>query len=534
MLPGDTQAARATAALARAFGPGFALPMRIVVDGRGRTVRGDPAVAALAARVAADPETARVDPLVAYSRDGTVALLTVYARHGDDSDEAQALVGRIATRDAPAAAALRGDAISVGGSASQNRDFRRTVEHNLPLVIGVVMLLTFLVLVVLFRSLLLPLKAVVMTLLSAVAAYGVLVMVFQWGWGDSLLGFESRGHVTSWVPPFLFSILFGLSMDYEVFMLSRIREARARGLSDRAAVAEGLARSGRIITAAAAIMIVVFLSFLTNRLIPIKESALGLAVAVFLDATVVRIVLVPAFMRLAGRWNWWLPAPLERALPRGPARDHGIREPGLGCVRGDDIDPTGPGHPGQAPRRGLPRDRPPGLRGRDGRLDRRAGRRVQGRLLRPLPQQGRGVRGRRARAVRGPPRAAARGRARRSSSRGGRRWPPASPSASPTPWRTRTGPSSSSSTPASPSATPARPPSTRAEYAAWADLIADLLDRSRELGLLDFEGEARAVARVLMAVVDGFSIQAIIDPESVRQEEVAPMVAHLFSRALGG
>lgn len=111
-------------------------------------------------------------------------------------------------------------------------------------------------------------------------------------------------------------------------MLSRIREARARGLSDRAAVADGLARSGRIITAAAAITIVVFLSFLTNRLIPIKESALSLSVALFLDATVVRIVLVPAFMRLAGRWNWWLPGPLERALPRGPAREHEIRGPG--------------------------------------------------------------------------------------------------------------------------------------------------------------------------------------------------------------
>jgi putative drug exporter of the RND superfamily len=206
--------------------------------------------------------------------------------------------------------------VLVGGAASQNRDFNRTVASNLPRVIGIVMVLTFLVLVLLFRSLLLPLKAVVMTLLSALAAYGVLVMVFQWGWGDRLLGFEHLGHVTSWVPPFLFAILFGLSMDYEVFLLTRVREHYERHGDDRAAVAWGLARSGGVITAAAAIMVVVFLSFLLNRLIPIKEASLGLAVAVFLDATIVRIVLVPAFMRIAGRWNWWLPGPLERRLPR--------------------------------------------------------------------------------------------------------------------------------------------------------------------------------------------------------------------------
>ena len=156
---------------------------------------------------------------------------------------------------------------------------------------------------------------VAMTLLSVLASYGVLVMVFQYGWFDSLLGFDHLGHVTDWVPAFLFSILFGLSMDYEVFLLSRVRERKRQGASDAEAVAAGLQQTGRIITAAAGIMIIVFLSFLTSRLIPIKELAFGLAVAVFLDATLVRLLLVPAFMKLAGRWNWWLPGRLERWLP---------------------------------------------------------------------------------------------------------------------------------------------------------------------------------------------------------------------------
>ncbi len=160
-----------------------------------------------------------------------------------------------------------------------------------------------------------------MTLLSALAAYGVLVAVFQWGWASSLLGFESLGHVTAWVPPFLFCLLFGLSMDYEVFLITRIRERLDATGDQREAIMWGVGRSGRIITAAAAIMVVVFLSFVSNRLIPIKEAALGMAVAVILDATAVRIVLVPAFMAVAGRWNWWLPRWLDRLLPSAaPAR----------------------------------------------------------------------------------------------------------------------------------------------------------------------------------------------------------------------
>jgi RND superfamily putative drug exporter len=312
-LPRDAPSIVASDELARELGRGALAPLRIVVDGGDRPPA-PAAVAALRDAIVSDPAVlAAAKPRT--SDDGNAVLIEVLPRDGEDDPRSQELVGRIDDRIVPAIGALGAARVHVGGAASQNRDFNETVARNLPRVIAIVMTLTFLVLVILFRSVLLPLKAVVMTLLSVLAAYGVLVMVFQWGWGDDLLGFEHLGHVTAWVPPFLFSILFGLSMDYEVFLLTRVREHYDRHGDDRAAVAWGLSHTGGIITAAAAIMIVVFLSFLPNRLIPIKESALGLAVAVFLDATLVRIVLVPAFMRIAGRWNWWLPGWLDRLLP---------------------------------------------------------------------------------------------------------------------------------------------------------------------------------------------------------------------------
>jgi RND superfamily putative drug exporter len=329
-LPRDAPSIVAADRIARDLGRGALAPLRIVVDGGDRPP--DPAaVAALREAILPDPAVAAAAAPRA-SDDGNAVLIEVLPRAGEDDPRAQDLVGRIEDRIVPTVGALGTAHVFIGGAASQNRDFNETVARNLPRVIAIVMALTFLVLVVLFRSVLLPLKAVVMTLLSALAAYGVLVMVFQWGWGDSLLGFEHLGHVTAWVPPFLFSILFGLSMDYEVFLLTRVREHYDRYGDDRAAVAWGLSHTGGIITAAAAIMIVVFLSFLLNRLIPIKESSLGLAVAVFLDATIVRVVLVPAFMRIAGRWNWWLPGWLDRLLP-AVHHEGGTRTAGEGSPR---------------------------------------------------------------------------------------------------------------------------------------------------------------------------------------------------------
>ena len=167
-----------------------------------------------------------------------------------------------------------------------------------------------------FRSLLLPLQAIVMNLLSVGAAYGLIVATFQWGWGESLLGFTYEGHIEVFVPLFLFSILFGLSMDYEVFLLSRIREEYLRTGDNELAVARGLESTARTITSAALVMVTVFAAFAAGRLVPFKEMGFGLAVAVLIDATLVRTILVPAVMRLVGRWNWWMPAWLDRRLPR--------------------------------------------------------------------------------------------------------------------------------------------------------------------------------------------------------------------------
>lgn len=309
-LPNDVPSIQAASVISDLGGAGAVAPIRIIVDGHDTSPKAA-TIAAVEKRTAADPDVLALRAHH-WSDDRRAAAFEVISRYDEDDPRSHELVDRLReTLPAP-----EGATVLIGGAPAQNLDFNATVGTSLPRVIGLVMLLTFIVLVVLFRSILLPLKAVVMTLLSVLATYGVLVVVFQWGVGDALLGFDNLGHVTAWVPPFLFSIMFGLSMDYEVFLLTRIREGRDVTGDDRSAVAWGLARSGGIITAAAAIMIIVFLCFLTNRLIPIKETALGLAVAIFLDVTIVRLILAPAFMVLAGRWNWWVPAWLERILPR--------------------------------------------------------------------------------------------------------------------------------------------------------------------------------------------------------------------------
>jgi uncharacterized membrane protein YdfJ with MMPL/SSD domain len=178
-----------------------------------------------------------------------------------------------------------------------------------------VMIFSYLVLLVVLRSVLLPLKAIVMNLLSVGAAYGVLVMVFQYGWFDSILGFDHLGYVNALTPPLLLAIVFGLSMDYEVFLLSRIKERYQVTRDNRSAVAQGLAASAKTISSAALIMVAVFAIFALTGLPQVKEIGIGLAVAVFLDATLVRLVLVPATMELLGDWNWWLPKSLDRVMP---------------------------------------------------------------------------------------------------------------------------------------------------------------------------------------------------------------------------
>jgi RND superfamily putative drug exporter len=200
--------------------------------------------------------------------------------------------------------------------------FANVVWQRLPWLIGVVVALSTLLLTVMFPSVVVAVKAAVMNLLSISAAYGMLVAIVQFGWLGHVFGFLEPMPVTTWVPIFLFVILFGLSMDYEVFLRSRIRENYDDTGDNAASVARGLAQTARVITAAAAIMVVVFLSFVLGANVAVKQIGLGLAMAVLIDATLVRMVLVPAVMELLGKANWWLPAPLARILPTAsPSED---------------------------------------------------------------------------------------------------------------------------------------------------------------------------------------------------------------------
>jgi RND superfamily putative drug exporter len=210
----------------------------------------------------------------------------------------------------------------VGGRVASSIDFSDYIGNRLPMIIGAVLILSFLLLMVVFRSILVPLKAVVMNLLSIGAAYGVIVAIFQWGWGKDLIGVGRAGPIDAWVPMLLFAIVFGLSMDYEVFLLSRIKEEYDHTGNNAEAVANGLAATARVITAAALIMVSVFAAFILGDDRQMKLFGLGMAVAVFIDATIVRMVLVPATMELLGNRNWWIPKWLNRVLPRIDVEGH--------------------------------------------------------------------------------------------------------------------------------------------------------------------------------------------------------------------
>ena len=199
------------------------------------------------------------------------------------------------------------------GMTAGSKDFNDVMKSRLPIVFAFVLGLAFILLLVTFRSIVIPIKAIVLNLLSVGAAYGVLKLVFQDGHGESLLGFQSIGGVTSWLPLFLFVILFGLSMDYHVFILSRIREAVDGGMSTDRAVAHGIKQTAGVVTSAAIVMVAVFSIFATLSSLEFKQMGVGLAVAVLIDATIVRAVLLPATMKLLGDWNWYLPQAAELA-----------------------------------------------------------------------------------------------------------------------------------------------------------------------------------------------------------------------------
>ena len=212
---------------------------------------------------------------------------------------------------------------NVTGMAAQSKDFNDNMRSRVPIVFAFVLALAFLVLLVTFRSLVIPIQAIALNMLSVGAAYGVLVLVFQKGMFESLLGFKSTGAIESWLPLFLFVVLFGLSMDYQVFIVSRIREAFDRGMKTTDAVEHGIKSTAGVVTSAAIVMVAVFAIFGSLRFLMLKEMGVGLAVAVLLDATLVRAVLLPATMKLFGDWNWYLPKHMQWLpkirLEHGPA-----------------------------------------------------------------------------------------------------------------------------------------------------------------------------------------------------------------------
>jgi len=299
--------------LAKGFGPGFNGPLLLVAE----TPRGGADVGALdqlSERLGQAPGVAFASP-PQPNPDGTAAIMQVFPTTSPQDKATSDLVDRL--RDDVVPATMRGTDVEVlvGGLPATVTDFSDYTFRMLPVVVGLVLLLSFLLLMTVFRSILVPLKAVVMNLLSVAVAYGLMVAVFQYGWGASLLGVGKAGPIDAWAPLMIFAVVFGLSMDYEVFLLTRIKEEYDRTHDNAGAVADGLALTARVITAAAAIMVCVFGAFVLGPDRSLKLFGFGLAIAVLIDATVVRLVLVPATMELLGDRNWWLPGWLDRILP---------------------------------------------------------------------------------------------------------------------------------------------------------------------------------------------------------------------------
>jgi putative drug exporter of the RND superfamily len=310
--PAGTTTREAYDLLAEGFGPGFNGPFSIVAElpQKGE----DAALVALHRELSAEEGVAETTEVMLNPARNT-GVFQVYPTTSPQSVETQELLDRIRDDLIPPVEDRTGAALHVGGITAIFEDFGSAISEKLPLFIGVVVLLSALLLMIVFRSILVPLKAIVMNLLSIGAAFGLIVAVFQWGWGASLIGVDGTGPIISFFPIFLFAIIFGLSMDYEVFLMSRIHEEWERTHDATDAVTRGLALTGRVITAAAAIMVTVFLSFMIGEDRIIKLFGLGLASAVFIDAVIIRSVLVPAVMQLFGERAWWLPGWLDRACP---------------------------------------------------------------------------------------------------------------------------------------------------------------------------------------------------------------------------
>jgi len=301
---------RAYDLVAEGFGPGLNGPLLIAID-----ISSDESVVEpLEAAIADDPGVAFVQPALVAS-DAGVATIVVIPTTAPQDKATVDTINRLRATAIPDAVGDSPATAHVGGASASFADVAERISDRLLIFIGAVVLLSFALLTLVFRSVLVPLKAALLNLLSIGASYGVLVMVFQWGWGLGLLGLESTVPIVSFIPMFMFAILFGLSMDYEVFLLSRVREEYVATGDNDVSVIRGLASTARVITSAALIMIAVFLGFVVSDDPITKMFGLGLATAIFVDVTIVRLVLVPASMKLMGDANWWLPAWLDRILP---------------------------------------------------------------------------------------------------------------------------------------------------------------------------------------------------------------------------
>jgi RND superfamily putative drug exporter len=309
-LPDSSYAKAGALALERSF-PGTSTtdPAQVVISGDVTNSELTAAITRFETSVAEDPDFGPSQVQVAEN--GQVAVVSVPLIGDPDHAQARRGLDRIRTDLVPAAFGGTGSSVVVGGTTAENVDYSDVISKWLPIVLVFVLGLSFLLLTLVFRSVVLSATAVVLNLLSVGAAYGLLVLVFQHGIGAGLLGLQQVENVEAWVPIFLFSVLFALSMDYHVFLLSRIRERYATTGDTNQAVVHGIASTGRIITGAALIIVVVFAGFAAGQLVMFQQMGFGVGVALLVDATLIRMVVVPAVMALLGRWNWYLPTWLE-------------------------------------------------------------------------------------------------------------------------------------------------------------------------------------------------------------------------------
>jgi RND superfamily putative drug exporter len=325
--PTTDSSRRAYDLIAEGFGPGANGPLTVVVSlPKQSSTANQQLLTSLSTKLGKLDDVQGVAPASVNSK-GTTATINVLPKTTPQDAKTQTLVDNVRTN----VLAKQSEPTYLVGTTAGYADFTEKVSQRMPWLIGAVVLLALLLLTAAFRSLAIGIKAAIMNLLSVGAAYGVIVAIFQWGWGSSLVGIEETVPIPSFVPMLMFAIVFGLSMDYEVFLISRVHEAWLATRDSHRAVAIGIGATARVITTAASIMVVVFTSFVLSTDATVKMLAVGMAVAVLIDATVVRMILVPAVMTLLGSRAWWMPAWLDRITPNfeleGPSRPAPVPEP---------------------------------------------------------------------------------------------------------------------------------------------------------------------------------------------------------------